>query len=176
MKSIVTTLLITAVLALLMSSCSLEKRCAARFPPSSTTKDSTVIKEEVRFRDVEVYLPKDSVVIRDSVRPNYHAHAKGNHVSAEVKFDNGIFEVKCKTDSLLKVVAQLTDTLREVRQSSSKQVTAVIKEQVEVPKPYIPAIFWYSLAANVVLLLWVFRTPVTRLFKSLLPKVLTLFR
>lgn len=157
-----TRLLITSLLLLIGSSCNIEKRCAALFPPGRDTSfqstDSTWVVKTVRRYDTTIYLPGDSVTIHDSVpcSGDYSAQGRGDYLSTYVHIHDGVLDVNCKTDSLIGIIHHLQDSLIEIHSSSNKQkvITVTRRVEVKVPKPYVPWWVWVFLGLTVVYWAW----------------------
>lgn len=125
----------------MVSSCNLEKRCAAKYPPTVRDSIVTVIKETLR--EVKVSVPGDSlkinglIVLIDSLNraqlPKTEVKSDRGKLSVEIK--NSVLEATSNCDSL-EAVIYVKDT--EIDILKSRQETRVIETK------YIPDFFKYT--------------------------------
>lgn len=124
---------------MLLSSCDVCKRASKRCPSQIITKDSTIYKEIVKYKDttVFVYLPKDTVTINDTVYivngVCYMArkHTKNGIVSAWAEVINNRMNMQAFVNDS-GVFYQLNNAIRESiywsEKYKEKQQTIVVKE------------------------------------------------
>lgn len=153
--------LIFSILAtlLIVVSCTTQKKCLERYPPSVSVTDSIFIKDTMWIEKDTVVFVKDSVVIVDSIwckgdtvflKPVNSSSGNRTNVSASVT--NNKLTVKCSSDSLSKVIDGLTVKVREI--AKSKVRVEVIEKPVEVVKFRIPKWVWLLLLINSIQIIW----------------------
>jgi len=122
-------------------------------------KDSTRTVVQIRERKIPVPIPGETVTIHDTLQgcPDYQAQAKGHIVDASVKIKNGVLDVHCAADSLAHLLAVARDSITTIENSHTgvQTVTRIVTQ--EVPKPFLPKIFWWLLGYSILTLLWFFR-------------------
>lgn len=150
-------LLLLIALAILtvvwMTGCMTKKKCEAYC--KANVKDSVRVERHdttiTKWRDTTVYLPGETVKIRDFVFCDSLNKAqmpktkvKGKHLTATVEIKDNKLAVDCAEDSLIAVNAKLRDELRISKESTyHKQVVTVEKQYTA----------WYDIAARWVALL-----------------------
>lgn len=152
-------LVLLTLISLLLSHCSLQRRCAALYPVGRDTTehtfDTSFTHERITYRDVPVYLPmvSDPILIHDvlpAAGKDYSATSKGRNGSVTVHISNGILDVNCKADSLQHLLARVSDTLREVQQKTvlNRTITITRTITIKVKKLYIPWWIWAYITAT----------------------------
>lgn len=185
MKRLIHILLSTS----LLTSCVTQKRCAELFPPKVEIKDSVSVTKTATKKDSIITIPAstarakttidsllkviDQLQTADSTSKVFSSttdtvkmivtEVKNGKTTATLSVDKkGNLYVDCKTDSLQQRISWLEWEL-SVQKFSSKNET--IQVPVEVPKPFIPNIFWWSIAINAVLGYIVFKNPIKSLIQ-----------
>lgn len=149
-------------LIIYLSSCATQKRCYQRFPPQIITKDSVVIKDTTIYRDVAVQVPGDSVTIHDTINCpglNYEKEVQSGHMKAKVSIHDNQLKVDCKSDSFQLVIKDLKIKIATLEKFHSE---VKIVQAPPVIKYRMPALGWWSLLGNLLLLGWIFRKPIIK--------------
>lgn len=136
--------ILVLALTILLASCS--KKVVPTETIDTTERTNTTV-EYVPVK-VPVYMPGDTVTIRDTIpckELNYQKVAKSpkGFVTAKVDINNGSLNIDCKTDSLLREIEYLQKNSKTVTQ---KETIRLIKQPA---KRYIPNWVWWLLAINV---------------------------
>lgn len=144
----------------LFTSCVTQKRCAEKYPPEVSVKDSIIEKEVITYRDTTIIIPGDTVQIIDTIPcPGIvykkKATSKSGHTTIDVSIDNGKLKVDCKTDSLQQVIDSLATIFKDRQHFKTTTVTYPVP--VEIVKYKTPKWAWYLLAFNVVFFGWKYR-------------------
>jgi hypothetical protein len=145
--------------------------CSQKMAPTRSsftqiaTKDSVIIKETVSYRTDTLHLPGDTLEIGVAIPcpdAKLDTTIKNGRSTLNAKLLNGLLNVNCFTDSLLHIVDSLENRLRETFHDRSATSTTVKEVPVEVIKYRVPRWCWWLLAANVLMVLWRFRSRLKR--------------
>jgi hypothetical protein len=107
------------------------------------------------YHDTVVTAAKDSATIHDTIPcplMNLDYSVYSGRADLTVKAHGGVLDVTCSSDSLRQVIQVMSQKMTELRQEKSDSVTTVI-QTVDVPVTHYPALLWYSLGLNILLLI-----------------------
>src|SRR6185312_2979213 len=115
------------------------------------TRDSVTVT--YLYHDTVVTAASDSVVIHDTIpcpQLDYSSQARDGRQQVSIRAHGGILDVKCSSDSLRQVIQLLGEKLCEVHWVEKD---STIIRTVKVPVTRYPALLWYSLGLNILLLI-----------------------
>ena len=144
--------------------------CGKKLVPSVTiTKDSIATSIVYIPKDSIIKIAGDSVIIHDTIPcPDavYHKEvvSEKGKLRAVVDINKGKLNVDCKQDSLLQRISWFE---KEVERLKNHFEFKQIPVPVPVPKPYIPKWVWWLVAANVVSLVWRYRSFLLGIIKKI---------
>ena len=153
---------VVIILFILISAASCTKKI---FIPQIEIKDSIVYKDSVVYKKIIVPVPGDTVKLEIPANcpdiPATTTTTKKAEITAEIK--NGKLTVQCNFKPYILTI----DSLKEVIKSKEtyKTITKTFREIKEIPKPYLPKIFWISIFLNLLFLYITFKNPILKLIK-----------
>lgn len=131
------------VLALVgLSSCITREKCMERYPPEVSVTDSVFRSDSTMVIRDTVTVPGETVTVRLNIpcpEANMEKVFKKNGTTARLVIKDGVATCEAKTDSLTRIIENLTRTIKEGRNTKRKEVTppTIIKET--------PNSFWFLL-------------------------------
>lgn len=132
-------------LTIFVQSCITQQKCKERYPPLRAIKDSTHVHDSVSITYLPFIIPRDSVVIRDSVPCGdfkLNVKSKDNNITASISIKNGILEAKFLQDSLR---AMLEHKDRIITTLESNKNTEVVIQKEYIDHWYTPFCNWFTL-------------------------------
>lgn len=136
--------------------------------PQITHTDSTKI--EYIYKDTLIYIPAKKIIIKDTIPCPIIDYSKEKQdsttkVTAKIILKNGKLHVECMVDSLQQRIKWL-----EKQQETIKKTILTNTVTINKPVPYTPHWHWYLHGVLLLLLMWLFRTPVISNIKHLFSK------
>lgn len=148
--------------------------CSKKLQPTIETVHNDSIVETIKYvpKKEIVYIDGEQVIIYDTIKcQDYEATATSatGKLTNTVSIKNGRLTSTCKQDSLQHIVEWLETELTKEKYSLK---TRTETKYVPVDKliKYTPKWHWYLHAVLLLLVLWIFRTPIISLAKHLLSK------
>ena len=144
--------------------------CKTVCPVSSNiSRDSTVEREKIFYRDTVIQLPGDTLEIGFAIPcPEVNVDeyfTNGNMTITAKSSGNNNVIVRCKTDSLTLVIDSLITVIKE-KEKYHKEIKIIPAKPVKIIEYKTPKWCWYLLTINLLLLAWRFRNPIRSLFKN----------
>lgn len=135
-------LFLILLFSLSLYSCVTQKRCMEKFPPSidTTIKDSISIEKE--YIDTIVYIPGDSIIIRDTIYCDEDNNvvyipqtrpSESGRANADISFDNGILNINFKCDSLEYEIEKYKELTRHYKETQKTITKHHIQEKEVIP-------------------------------------------
>lgn len=135
------------------------------FIPQIEIKDSTVYKDTTIYKTVNIPIKGDTIKLEIPVNcpdlPATTTTTKTAEITATIK--NGKLTAQCNFKPYILTI----DSLKEVIKSKEtyKTITKTFREIKEIPKPYLPKIFWVSVFINLLFFYLKFKNPILKLIK-----------
>ena len=133
--------------SLLLTGCISRQKCADRYPPLVSQKDSTIII--VQTHTINVPIQGETIILTDTLPcPDYFKEVKSGVIKASVSIKKGLLKVECKTDSLNKVISYKDSLIQNI---SVK--TLVHTEYKYKNYWYLRPLIWYFIISLIVICL-----------------------
>lgn len=143
--------------AFAMSSCVTQKRCQELYP--AVVKDSIRIKDSVSIREISVFIPRDSIVFKDSIPCKdfvFDLSEKKNNLTASLHIAKGKVSFKCAEDSLRAVIEEREHFISTIDRSVKVEFkTEYISHWYTVPCYWIAGLSLMYLI--IVLVIWILK-------------------
>lgn len=132
--------------------CVTQERCAERFPPRSSTNDTTITIIKDSIRHDTVYIPGMELVFgADIPCPDavFHKTETKGHLTGSVNIKKGKVTFKCAADSLQAII-EVKDRIITTLQSRNETVVTP-----PIPLPWwVPYAGWYFVITSPLLVAW----------------------
>ena len=131
--------------------CISRQKCADRYPPVLSQKDSTIII--IKTHTINVPIQGEKIILKDTLPcPDYFKEVKSGGIKASVTINKGRLKVECKTDSLNKVISYKDSLIQNISVKTLVHTEYKYKEYW-----YLKPLIWYfiiSLLAFCLLLVY----------------------
>ena len=148
-KGTITLIKILVLFFMGVIACSCSRRTIPVITNTVEIRDSVSTDTLYIARDTTIYLPGDTLQISEAIPcPDVvvDRRVKAGNITATVHLRNGLLNVDCMTDSLMRVITTQEQRIRSMRTRSEKTTTQV---PYEVIKYRVPKWCWWLLIANV---------------------------
>lgn len=119
-------------LVFLFASCCTQKRCNKKFPDASFSIDTSWTKDSTYFVHDTIRVQGETIYISDTLpcpELNYHRETTKNHLTATIDIRKGIVSVKCREDSLKRIIDEKNRYIESHSKQSNKEVvTAAVPD------------------------------------------------
>lgn len=106
-------ILLFSLFLLLFAGCISRQKCADRYPPVLSQKDSTIII--IKTHTINVPIQGEIVTLTDALPcPDYFKEVKNGNIKASISIKKGLLKVECKTDSLNKVISYKDSLIQNI--------------------------------------------------------------